>query len=246
MAIRTKRFAGKVCLVTGGGSGIGKAVCKAFALEDAKTIIVDIDAEKGKATEQEITTAGGIAQFVMADVSHSPDVQTAVNTAVAMWGRIDVLVNNAGIMTFDKIIDLDDDDWDRVLQVNLRSVFLFCKYCLPHMNRGAVINISSVHARQTQANVVPYATSKGGMEAFTRALSCEYPPEKIRVNCVAPGGVDTPLLWANPAIKAMKREDVQFASPEQIAAVVCFLASDEAASINGATIAADFGLLAGL
>src|SRR6185503_21157897 len=135
---------------------------------------------------------------------------------------------------------------DRVIAVNLRSVFLFCKYCLPNMENGVIVNVSSVHAHEAGTNVAPYASSKGGLEAFTRALSREYKPSDIRVNCIAPGGVNTPMLWSNPAIKGMNRGDVIYSEPEQIAAVICFMASAEASPINGTTVVADLGLLAEL
>ncbi len=146
-------------------------------------------------------------------------------------------------MKFKSVIDLDEAEWDRVIDINLKAVFLFCKYSLPHIKRGAIINVSSVHAQQTDINVSAYASSKGGMEAFTRALSREYKPEDVRINCVAPGGVDTPLLWSNPSIKNVRREDVTFCSPDKIASVICFLASDEASAIHGTTVVADLGLL---
>ena len=114
-----------------------------------------------------------------------------------------MVVNDAAMMTFKPIVDLPDEDFDKVLNVNLRSVFLFCKYAVPHMPKGgAIVNISSVHAYETTKNVVPYATSKGGMEAFTRGSREELAAKKIRINCVAPGAVDTPMLWNNPNIKS--------------------------------------------
>jgi glucose 1-dehydrogenase len=124
------------------------------------------------------------------------------------------------MMTFTPIVELPDQDWDRVLAVNLRSVFLFCKYGVPHMPAGgAIVNISSVHAHETTKNVVPYASSKGGMEAFTRGFSEELAQRKIRINCVAPGAVDTPMLWSNPNVKS-GAEKIQGAigKPEDIAA----------------------------
>jgi NAD(P)-dependent dehydrogenase (short-subunit alcohol dehydrogenase family) len=114
------------------------------------------------------------------------------------------------------------------------------------MQHGVIVNVSSVHAHEAGTNVAPYASSKGGLEAFTRALSREYKPSDIRVNCIAPGGVNTPMLWSNPAIKGMNRGDVIYSEPEQIAAVICFMASAEASPINGTTVVADLGLLAEL
>jgi NAD(P)-dependent dehydrogenase (short-subunit alcohol dehydrogenase family) len=150
------------------------------------------------------------------------------------------------MMTFKRVVDLEVEEWDKVIAVNLRSVFLFCKYCLPHMENGVIVNVSSIHAHDTGGDVAPYATSKGGLEAFTRALSREYKPANIRVNCIAPGGVNTPMLWSNPTLKGMNPNDVLYSQPEQIAAVICFLASPEASPINGTTLIADMGLLAAL
>ena len=149
-----------------------------------------------------IAKAGGEAIFAKANVGESAEVRAAIDATVAKWGRIDVIVNDAAMMTFSPLIDLPEGDWDRVMGVNLRSVFLFCKYGVPHMPEGAaIVNISSVHAHETTKNVVPYATSKGGMEAFTRGFSEELADRKIRINCVAPGAVDTPMLWDNPNVK---------------------------------------------
>lgn len=236
------RFSGKVCLVTGGGSGIGRATCERFAADGGRVAIVDINEDKARETARMIAAAGGQAIYVKADVAVSADVKAAVERVIEDWGRLDILVNNAAMMTFSRVVDLSEDEWDRVLAVNLRSVFLFCKYSLPLMKEGVIINTSSVHAHETTPDVAPYAASKGGIEAFTRALSREYDPTRIRVNCVAPGGVDTPMLWANPSIR---KETIvgPVAQPEDVAAVICFLASDEARFINGTTIVVDGGLL---
>jgi glucose 1-dehydrogenase len=240
------RFKDKVCLVTGGASGIGRATCKRFADEGGTVVVIDINEESGNETVKMITEAGGRAIFIKTDVSVSADVQAAAKRVVNEFGRIDVLVNNAAMMTFKRVVDLEDDEWDKVIAVNLRAAFLFCKYCMPHMENGVIVNVSSVHAHEAGPNVAPYASSKGGLEAFTRALSREYKPSQIRVNCIAPGGVNTPMLWSNPTLKDVKPQDVLYSEPEQIAAVICFLASPEASPINGTTVIADLGLLAAL
>lgn len=239
------RFKDKVCIVSGGGSGIGRATCLRFAAEGGKTVVVDVNEEHGQETLKMIAESGGEALFAKADVSNSAEVQAAVKMAVDNWGRVDVIVNDAAMMTFKPIVELADDDWDRVLAVNLRSVFLFCKYGVPHMPAGgAIVNISSVHAHETTKNVVPYASSKGGMEAFTRGFSEELAQRKIRINSVAPGAVDTPMLWSNPNVKS-GAEKIQGAigKPEDIAAAICFLASVEARFITGTTLVVDGGRL---
>ena len=238
------RFKDKVCLVSGGGSGIGQATCLRFAREGGRVLVMDIN-DDGHQTVSQITEAGGAGLFVKTDVSNSAQVQAAIKAAVDKWQQIHVLVNDAAMMTFKPVVELPDEDWDKVLAVNLRSVFLCCKYAVPHMPRGgAIVNISSVHAHETTRNVVPYASSKGGMEAFTRGFSEEIAARKIRINCVAPGAVDTPMLWNNPNIKS-GAEKVQGAigKPEDIAAAICFLASTEARFITGTTLVVDGGRL---
>src|SRR5581483_2282337 len=190
-------------------------------------------------------SAGGEALFARADVGDPGQVKASVDAAIRRWTRIDVLVNNAAMMTFTPIVDLPEEDWDRVLHVNLRSVFLYCKYTVPHMPAGsAIVNISSVHAHATTKNVVPYATSKGGMEAFTRGFSEELESRKIRINCVAPGAVDTPMLRNNPNVKdGDEKITGAIGKPEDVAAAVCFLASTEARFITGTTLVVDGGRL---
>ena len=239
------RFTNKVCLVTGGGSGIGKAACKQFAREGGKVTVVDLDQQHGNQTVQEITEAKGEAIFAKCDVGNPDQVKAAVKATVEKWGKIDVVVNDAAMMTFKPIVELPDDDFDKVLNVNLRSVFLFCKYSVPHMPKGsAIVNISSVHAFETTKNVVPYATSKGGMEAFTRGFAEEIAANKIRINCVAPGAVDTPMLWNNPNVKSgVEKVQGAVGKPEDIAAAICFLAAPEARFITGTNLTVDGGRL---
>ncbi len=239
------RFQDKVCLVTGSGSGIGKACAMQFAREGGKVAVVDLNEQHGNDTVREIQAAKGEAIFAKCDVGSPAEVKAAVKAAVDRWQRIDVVVNDAAMMTFQPVVDLPDEDWDKVLNVNLRSVFLFCKYSAPHMRPGgAFVNISSVHAHETTKNVVPYASSKGGMEAFTRGFAEEIAAKKLRVNCVAPGAVDTPMLWNNPNVKSgVEKVEGAVGKPEDIAAAVCFLAAPEARFITGTTLVVDGGRL---
>ncbi|MEA3013003.1 MAG: glucose 1-dehydrogenase [Sphingomonadales bacterium] len=241
------QFAEKVCLVTGGASGIGRATCEMMAARGGRVAVVDIDDVGGEAVARGITAAGGEAVFLRADVSAPGDARAAVEAVAARWGRIDVLVNNAAVMTFEPVVALAEEDWRRLFDVNVFSMFLLCKYALPHMKGGAVVNVSSVHAHQTVPNVVPYAASKGAVEAFTRGLSAECAGAGTRVNCVAPGAVDTPMLWSNPNLKSgVEKLTGPVADPRDLAAAICFLASDESRSINGSTVVVDNGQLRNL
>ncbi len=239
------RFAGKVCLVSGAGSGIGKAVAKRFAREGAKVAVVDLNEPHANATVKEIVSEMGEAISIRCNVGDTNEVKAAVARTVQQWQKIDVVVNDAAMMTFQPILELPDDDWGKVLDVNVRSVFLFCKYSVPHMPPGgAIVNISSVHAHETTKNVVPYASSKGAMEAFTRGFSEEIAARKIRINCVAPGAVDTPMLWNNPNVKnGVEKITGAVGKPEDVAAAVCFLASPDARFIDGTTLVVDGGRL---
>jgi len=242
------RYRGKVCVITGAGSGIGRATAERMAAEGGCAAVVDHATEHGEETVRAIVDAGGQALFVQADVADTADVCAALTLVVARWGRVDVLVNNAAIMTYTPIVELCEEEWDRVMSVNLRAVFLWCKYALPHMAAGgAIVNVSSVHAHETTPNVVPYAASKGGLEAFTRGLSRELGDRGPRVNSVVPGAVDTPLLRMNPNLTSgAERLDGAVGTPEDLAAVIAFVASDEARFVNGATVVADGGRLAAL
>jgi len=238
------RFTDKIIIVTGGGSGIGRATSFQFAREGGTVIIAERDADHGAEAVEAIKREGGKADAFTVDIGIPEQIKACVDYVVATYGRVDVMVNNAAMMTFTPIVDLELADWDRLMAVNMRSVFLFSKYCLPHMKGGAIVNISSVHAHQTTPNVVPYASSKGAMEAFIRGVSMEYPFPKLRINCVAPGAVDTPMLWNNPNVKSgIEKVEGAIGKPEELAAAICFMASDEASFINGTTLVVDGGRL---
>lgn len=242
------RFQEKVCLVTGGTSGIGRAVCLRLAAEGATVLALGRNAAEGTETVQLIKQAGGRASFIACDLGKPRSITAAVNKILAKHHRLDVLVRDAAMMTHERLVDLPLSQWDSLMGVNLRALAQLCQLCLPHMPLGsAIVAISSVHAHQTTAGVVPYATSKGGMEAFVRALSRELDIKKTRINAVAPGAVDTPMLWDNPAVKSGEEKiEGAVGQPAEIAAAVAFLASSEASFVHGTTLVVDGGRLAQL
>ncbi len=249
------RFSGKVAVITGGGAGMGKAAALAFAHEGAAVVIADVDAKAAESVAAEISAAGGQAQAVQADVSR------IAAEAVRAFGGIDVLVNNAGIQTYGTVIDTDEETWDRTINVNLKSIFLVSKYCVPEIIKrggGAVVNMASVQGMASQKRVVAYAATKGGIIAMTRTMALDHAPDKIRVNCVCPGSVDTPMLrWAadvfvpeNPAAAIEDWGNLhalgRVANASEIAKVILFLASEDASFMTGSAVVVDGGLLAGL
>lgn len=245
------RLKDKVAIVTGSTSGIGRATAELFVREGAKVLFTGRNQKEGEAiiaSRSDIPSLepGGEATFVAADVLKSDDVQMVVQAAVERWGRIDTLVNNAAMMTFEPIADLSEEDWDRVFAVNLKGPFLFTKFALPHLREhAAIVNVSSVHAAATTSGVVPYASSKGGIEAFTRGLAVELRDRGIRVNAVRLGAVDTPMLWENPNVKsgAEKIVAADVGKPEQIAEAILYLCSEAAAFTNGSVLNVDGGRL---
>jgi glucose 1-dehydrogenase len=248
------RLRDRVAIVTSSTSGIGRATAERFVAEGARVTVTGRREAEGRAIEAALRDSAarqgaGDALYVQMDVSRAEDVRRAVAATVERWGRVDVLVNNAAAMVFKRVVDLDEAEWDQVLGVNLKGAFLCAKYCLPHMRRGsAIVNVSSVHAVATGPLVSAYAASKGGLEAFTRALAAEWDGEGIRVNAVRVGSVDTPMLWGNPNVKSGAEEvaGVGLGRPAEVAAVILFLASDEASFVSCAVLDVDGGRLAHL
>lgn len=239
----TARFSGRAAVVTGGGSGIGAAAARRLAAEGARVAVLDRDAAKAEAVAREV---GGLA--LAADVADGAALRAALAQAHAAFGPLHALLGNAATMTFTPLLDTPEADFDRVLAVNLRAAWLLARHGVPLMAEGgAMAFTSSVHAHATTANVAPYAATKGGIEALARALAIELEPRRIRVNCVAPGAVDTPMLRDNPNIRSGAEVlSGAIGQPEDIAAALAFLLSDDARFVTGATLIADGGRLARL
>lgn len=238
------KFNNQVAIVTGGGSGIGRMTALMMAQEGAELVVADINETHGTSVVREITDQGGRAIFILCDVERPDHIKNLVDKTVQTFGHLNVIVNNAALMTFASITDISLETWDRVMMTNLRPAFLLCKYGIPLIEKGAIVNVSSVHGHQTTPCNVPYATSKGALEAFTRAVSLEVDMGKVRINSLAPGAVNTPMLWANPNIKSGREKITgRIAEPEEIASAICFLASSEASFIHGTTLVVDGGRL---
>ena len=235
------RFETKVAIVTGGASGIGLATAHRLASEGARVVIAGRGQDKVEAAAAEV---GGGAIGLHCDVSDETQVAACVATTVAQAGRLDVIVNNAGMMIFKPLVETTHDDWLQVFGVDLFGAVHFLRHGLPVMPRGgSVVNVTSIHGHMTSPLVGTYAAAKAAVESLTRTASIEAKPLGIRVNCVAPGAVETKMLYENPNVKsgAEKIDPADIGTPEQLAAAIAFLASDDAAFVTGTVLQADGG-----
>ena len=241
------RFDDKTVIVTGAASGIGLAAATRFGREGARVVVADRDVTHESAAVDAVQRAGAPDAWACAcDVSDEAQVAACVAGAVERFGGVDVVVNNAGLMTFKPLPELTADDWRRVLGVDLLGAFYFVKQAFEHMKPGgAVVNVSSVHAVETEPMVAPYAAAKPALVSLTRSAALEGKPRGIRVNAVLPGAVDTPMLWSNPNVKSgVEKVDRSFVgSPDDLASAIAFLASDEARFVQGAALVVDGGRL---
>jgi len=247
------RLTNKVALITGGGSGIGKASCLLFAREGAKVVVVDLKKETAEATAREI---GGNARAFGADVSKEKDAEAMVAFAEKSFGRLDVIFNNAGVFhpKDDSVTNTSGDIWDLVIDINLKGVFLGCKYAIPALLRaggGSIINTASfVAIMGAAAPQIAYTASKGGVLAMTREIAVEFAKKNIRANALCPGPVETPLLaelLSDPARRQRRLVHIpmgRFAKAEEIANAALFLASDESSYVSGTTFLVDGAITA--
>ena len=248
------RLANRVAIVTGAGSGIGQTTALVFAREGAKVVVVDCDPERGAETVDRVQENKGEAILALADVCRASDLEHMVKTTVDTYGRIDVLVNNAGIFAEGDVVRTAEADWRRVLETNLTGVFLCMKYCIPEMlraGRGVVVNVSSEAGLVGIGNQVAYNVSKSGVIALTKSTALDFAGKNIRVNCLCPGRTLTPLVEEvintskdpeeTRRILSEDRPLKRMGRPEEIAAGILFLASDEAPYATGAVLSIDGG-----
>ena len=247
------RVAGKVALISGGARGIGGAAARLLAREGAAVVIGDLLEDEGRATESQITNSGGRALFVSMDVTIEEDWRRAIGAAVRAYGKLDVLVNNAGISGRTTVEETSADLWDRVMAVNAKGVFLGTKLAIPVMRRaggGSIINISSIYGLVGSDSGVSYHASKGAVRIFTKSAAIQYAKDGIRVNSVHPGFVDSPMTESHHALPEIREARLaatplgRMGLPDDIASGILYLASDESSFVTGSELVIDGGMTA--
>jgi len=246
------RLKNKIAIITGAGSGIGRASAVLFASEGAKVVVVDFNKKNGYETLEEIKNKGGDAIYINADIRDSKDIQTMIESAVVTYGKVDILYNHCGINIPGKIEELSEEDWDAVINTNLKSIYLAVKYIIPKMREnggGIIINTAGTFGFYGGPEFPAYCASKGGVVNLTRQIALDYGKDNIRVNCVCPGFIDTSM---NKLVTGKQRENIIASQPLKrvgkainVANAALFLASDESSFITGSAIIVDGGQLAG-
>jgi len=249
---------GKVALITGAASGIGRATALLFAREGAAVSLFDLDEPAGRAAVRTIEDEDGRALFVRGDVGRAADARRAVDETASRYGRLDILFNNAGIIRRATVVDTSEEDWDRVMEVNVKGVFLLSRRAVPVMARtggGVIINTASVWGLVGGARAAVYCASKGAVALLTKAMAIDHGAQNIRVNCICPGDTDTPMLRSeagmlgDPLDRHMEQAaDVplrRVARPEDIAQAALYLASEASSFVSGAPLIVDGGFVAG-
>lgn len=250
------RLEDKVAIVTGAGKGIGKGIATSFVEQGAKVVIATIDEDEGKETEQTLNQPSpGNAFFIQTDVASEQSIKNMVQITAEKYGKIDILVNNAGITTFKSIEEATIDDWDELINIDLRGPFLCSKYVIPHMKKqrsGSIINISSNHAVATLPNTEIYAAAKGGVNSMTRSMALSLGKYGIRVNAICPGFTNTPhyqqwlLAEDDPNLADQRVKDLhvtaRICEPEDIGKMAVYLASNDSLMMTGENLMLDGGL----
>ena len=252
------RLKGRVSIITGGNSGIGRSTALLFAREGSKVVIAGRNASRGKRVADEVLQARGEAIFVKTDVSKSSEVKNLVRATLDRFGRIDVLFNNAALSPVGTVLDTSEKEWSDVIGTNLTGTFLCTKYVLPHMmkqKKGVIINTGSINSLMAMKKEAAYDASKGGVLMLTRAVALDFAEFNVRANCICPGAIETPMLRdilaqsSDPAGAeadlARKHPLGRIGSPEEVANLALFLASDESSFITAAALPVDGGMLGG-
>jgi NAD(P)-dependent dehydrogenase (short-subunit alcohol dehydrogenase family) len=249
------RLIAKVAIITGGASGIGRAAAELFARESARVVVADVQQAAGQMVVQHIRDAGGQALFVQTDVAQENQVEQLMTKAMEVFGGVDVLFSNAGIGLAQSAANTSLEDWQRILDINLRGAFLCAKHVIPLMQQrggGSIVIDASANGLMAEVELAAYCASKGGLIALTRSLALDYGPDKIRVNCLCPGYIDTPINAEYFTIPGARERAGQLhalgriGTPEEVAYAALFLASDESSFVTGSVLAVDGGLTAAI